>query len=89
MAWAQRQALSIDRYVAHLATEQIKPGDTIIGSLPVNLAAAICARGARYLHLSMELPEHLRGQELSADQLESLGARLTAYRIEQVQQDAI
>lgn len=89
MAWAQRQALSIDRYVSHLAPEQIKPGDTIIGSLPVNLAAAICARGARYLHLSMELPEHLRGQELSADQLESLGARLKAYRIEQVQQDAI
>lgn len=84
--WAGRQGLPIDRYVIHVDALQIQPGDTVIGSLPVNLAAGICARGARYLHLSLELPAHLRGQELSADQLEDLGARVAAYKVEQLPQ---
>lgn len=82
--WAQRHGLRADHYVAHLDTTLVQPGDTVIGSLPVNLAAAVCERGARYLHLSLELPAHLRGQELSADQLDDLGARVQAYRVEKL-----
>lgn len=81
--WIGRQNSAIDRYVTHLASARVQPRDTVIGSLPVNLAAAICARGARYLHLSLQLPAHLRGQELSADPLDELGARLEEYRVEQ------
>lgn len=81
MAWAQRQGLQVDRYVAHIDATLVQPGDTVIGSLPVNLAATVCERGARYLHLSLELPSDLRGQELSADQLDALGARLQPYSV--------
>lgn len=80
--WVRRRGLAVDQYVAHLDPAQIQPGDTVIGSLPVNLAAGICERGARYLHLSLELPAHLRGQELTADQLEKLCAEVREYRIE-------
>ena len=79
--WASRQALAIDQYVPHVAPADVQPDDTVIGSLPVNMAAAICARGARYLHLSLELPAHSRGQELSADQLDELGARIEEHRV--------
>ena len=80
--WAARQGLAVDRFVRHLDPDQVCGGDTVMGSLPVNLAAAVCERSARYLHLSVELPEQLRGQELSADQLEQLGSSLREYRVE-------
>jgi CRISPR-associated protein Csx16 len=47
----------------------------------VNLAAQVCAAGARYLHLSLALTPELRGQELSAEDLEALGASLEAYEV--------
>lgn len=71
-----------DRHVAHLDPEAVRAGDTVIGTLPVNLAARVCERGARYLHLTLDLPEQLRGQELDADQLAALDARLEEYRVE-------
>jgi CRISPR-associated protein Csx16 len=80
--WAREQGVVVDRLVAHLDPAQTQPGDTVIGTLPVNLAAEVCARGARYLHLALELPPGARGQELSADDLRRFGARLQAYRIE-------
>lgn len=79
VAWAQRRGLAVDRQLAHLDPEQIAPGDTVIGTLPVNLVARVCARGGRYLHLSLDLPAEARGRELTADELERYGARLEAY----------
>lgn len=80
--WAVRQRLAIDHVVPHLDPAQVQPGDTVIGSLPVNLAAQVCAGGAAYWHLSVELPAELRGRELSADDLESLGARVEAFEVQ-------
>ena len=37
--WARRSGIAFDRHVAHLDTGKIGAGDTVIGSLPVNLAA--------------------------------------------------
>ena len=79
--WAQRQNLVVDRVVPHLDPAQVQPGDTVIGSLPVNLAAQVCDAPAHYLHLSLALPAARRGQELSADDLECLGARLESFEI--------
>ena len=79
--WATRQGLAVDRLVHHLDPALVCVGDTVMGALPVNLAAAVCERGARYLHLSMELPPDLRGKELTADQLNQLEARLARYQI--------
>jgi CRISPR-associated protein Csx16 len=85
--WARRQGLAVDRWVTHLAAGDVTAGDTVIGSLPVNLAAAVCKRGARYLHLSLEVPEAWRGRELTANDLLEIAARLDAYRIVRVESD--
>ncbi|WP_374617059.1 CRISPR-associated protein Csx16 [Thauera aminoaromatica] len=79
--WARRRGLHIDRKISHLTLEEISPGDTVIGILPVHLAAQVCARGAHYLNLSLDLPAEARGRELSADELDACGARLEAYAI--------
>lgn len=79
--WARRQGLHIDRQVAHLDPANIARGDTVIGILPVNLAARVCERGARYFNLSLDLPADARGRELSADELERYCARLEAFEV--------
>ncbi len=79
--WARSQGLVVDRRVSHLDPEKIRAGDVVIGTLPVHLAGRVCAAGARYLHLSLDLPVADRGRELSAKDLERCGARLEEYRV--------
>ena len=81
--WALEQGLHVDRHCAYLEPALIEAGDTVIGSLPVHLAAAVCERGARYLNLSLDLPEHMRGRELSPEELAAFHARLEAFSITQ------
>lgn len=82
--WAEQEGVGVDQMVAHLDPEAIQPGDTVIGTLPVNLAASVCQRGGRYLHLSLKLPLEWRGQELSAAELRQIGAHLQEYRVSPV-----
>ncbi|NEX19129.1 CRISPR-associated protein Csx16 [Thiorhodococcus mannitoliphagus] len=79
--WAGEEGITVDQVLEHLDPAIIQPGDTLIGSLPVNLAATVCARGGRYLHLSLDLPPALRGQELSAEQMRACGARVEEYQV--------
>ena len=81
-AWAAQEGIAVDQVIDHLDPATIQPGDTLIGTLPVNLAAAVCARGGRYLHLSLELPAALRGHELSAEQMRAYGARIEEFRVQ-------
>lgn len=82
--WAARQGLQVDRRLAHLDPTAIQPGDVVIGILPVNLAAEVCARGGRYFNLSIDLPESARGLELSADDLDAFGARLEEFALQAI-----
>ncbi len=82
LAWAARRGIQVDEQCAHLDPARIQPGDTVIGTLPVNLAAEVCARGGRYLNLSLDLPPEARGRELSADDLEQFGARIEEFHVE-------
>ena len=86
--WAESRALRVDLHVDHLEVSAIEPGDVVMGTLPVNPAADVQARGARYLHLSLDLPPELRGHELSAEQMERAGARLEEYRIVRIVPEA-
>lgn len=79
--WACRKALAIDRFVPHFDPAPLHKGDVVIGTLPVHQAARVCALGARYVHLALDLPAEMRGRELSADQIESFGARLDAFDV--------
>ncbi|MBK1645229.1 CRISPR-associated protein Csx16 [Thiocapsa imhoffii] len=79
--WAAAEGLAVDAVIDHLDPSIIAPGDVVIGSLPVNLAAEVCARGGRYLNLSLDLPASLRGVELTAQQMRDCGARVEEYRV--------
>jgi CRISPR-associated protein Csx16 len=85
--WAAGTGIVVDHVVDHLEVGWIGPGDVVIGSLPVNLVAQVCARGGRYLHLALDLPPQARGRELSADEMERFGARIEEYRVERVGAD--
>ncbi|MDQ5911221.1 MAG: hypothetical protein QG599_3318 [Pseudomonadota bacterium] len=80
-AWAAEEGIIVDVVIPHLDPSTIQPGDTVIGTLPIHLAAQVCARGGRFLHLSLEVPPDWRGQELTAADLRRFGARLEAYRV--------
>ncbi len=84
IAWAKQQGISVDRQIAHLVINDIKSGDTVIGSLPVNLAAEICQRGAAYIHMTLNVPEHWRGKELTAEQMIECGACLEGYTLKKI-----
>ena len=62
----------------------IRPSDVVIGALPVHLVAEVCARGGRYLHLTMNVPPEARGRELTADDMKQFGARLEEYKVREV-----
>jgi CRISPR-associated protein Csx16 len=81
LAWTTRQGMAVDHWVAHLDLHKVQAGDTVAGTLPVHLAAQVCARGARYLHLCLELPADRRGRELSAKELIQHGARLEPFLV--------
>ncbi len=79
--WAASQGFQVDKMVAHLDLSQVQPGDVVLGNLPVHLAAGLCAKGAQYWHLSLEVPAERRGEELSAADMDSYGARLERYQV--------
>lgn len=79
--WAADEGIAVDAVVAHLDPHSVHPGDSVIGSLPVNLAAAVCERGGRYFHLSLQLPPELRGVEMNAAQMRELEAGIEEYRV--------
>lgn len=81
VSWAKNKNIKVDHWVAHFSAEDIVAGDTVIGILPVNLAAAVCACGARYLNLSLDLPYTLRGKELNEAGLIKAGAKLEEFMI--------
>lgn len=82
--WIAQQGIAIDRMQTHLDIDDIVAGDTVIGTLPIQLVAEVCVRGARYLHLTLTLPEHLRGKALTADDMDAAGAKLEQFIAEKV-----
>lgn len=84
--WARKNGIEAT-HVAHLDPEDIGRGDTVLGTLPVSVAADVCMRGARYFHLSMNLPTHERGRELSAEEMTQYGASLEEYSVKRGRHD--
>ncbi|SFF47515.1 CRISPR-associated protein Csx16 [Fontimonas thermophila] len=82
--WLAAHGYADARHVTHLELDEIRPGDVIVGTLPVHLIAQACARGARYFNLSLDVPEAWRGRELSVAELEACGARLEEYQVRSV-----
>ena len=83
--WAQRNGFENAETVAHFDPSVVEPGDMVIGTLPVHLAGQVCERGGRCFHLSLQVPQEMRGQELSADQMEEFGASVQEFTVQPVQ----
>lgn len=86
VGWSARRGIDA-KVVEHFETDWVEPGDTVIGTLPVHTVAEINARGGKYLHLKMDIPQEMRGTELSADEMDRYGARLQEFRVEAVKSE--
>ena len=71
-------------HVLHIDVDKIKSGDTVIGILPIHLAAKVCDNGAQYWHLSISVPEDIRGKELTCNDMALLSARLEQYEVRRI-----
>ena len=79
IAWAKTQNLGITHWRTHLSIDEVAPGDIVIGTLPVHLAAQVCERKARFIALTINVPQSQRGTEISLDQMKSLNCSLQEF----------
>lgn len=80
--WIKQQPdWHIDRYETHLNPEHIQAGDTVLGTLPIHIAADICARGASFYFLQLPQEAEKRGSEYSAQDMTDMGCTLKPYFI--------
>ncbi len=83
--WINYMGHDYDSHLSHLHDmESLQSGDTVIGSLPINMVAELCERGVNYLHLSLRIPEELRGKELTGEQLANLDAKLERFEVKKL-----
>ncbi len=75
-AWEEGHIDDQTNIVATMKPETVQPGDLVIGTLPVHLAARVVEQGGRYQHLVLDISEAKRGVELSVTDMRASGARL-------------
>lgn len=83
--WAQECGIEVDHQIDHLDLCCVEAGDIVLGILPVHMAAAVCARGARYFHLGLAVPREDRGRELTAADMARFGACLEEFVVRREQ----
>lgn len=83
--WVKSQGIVVDEIIQHLELSSLKSGDVLIGTLPINLVAELGKIGVRYFHLTLNIPESLRGKELTLDEMNEVNAYLQEYRAEKVE----
>lgn len=81
-----KKHIKIDEFVTHLDIETVNKGDTIIGILPFDIAAAVCKKGGIFYALLLDQNEDNRGQEHSIQKMHQLGARLQRFRAEALEE---
>ncbi len=77
----------MDYVFDYLNLSFIQPGDVVISSLPITLAARICEMGGRYLHLTLTAPPAGHRTELSVEDMHEFGAQLEEYVIYHIATD--
>lgn len=82
--WFATRGLEVDSLVARFDPGVIEPGDIVIGTLPINVAAELCQRSVRYPHLSQQIPPKFRGVEHTAEQIDEFGTTIEEFRIERI-----
>lgn len=82
LEWLKCHGHDVSGALFHLDEIRLTPGDVVIGTLPVHLAAEVIRQGARYLHICMQLPASARGRELGFAEMTAYGAELKEYHVE-------
>jgi len=77
--WVMQRVVPLDAIRDHLDPARVRPGDRIIGTLPIHHVAAITEIGASYWHLQMDVPPTARGDEMTPEQMDACGAHLRQY----------
>lgn len=77
--WAKQNNIDVDNVQSHLDINTVQAGDIVIGTLPINLVAELCQRGASYYHLTLSLSKQLRGKELTAADMQNAGATIEQF----------
>lgn len=68
--WAKKERIHADHWVGHLDPDAVMAGDTVIGTLPIQMVHELNRRGIAYVHLTLNIPQEWRGQELTEGELE-------------------
>lgn len=85
LQWAAAHQVAFDVHLEHLLDlEELNAGDVVIGTLPINIISQINNMGVRYIHLSLQIPPHLRGVELDISQLNECQATLEEFVVSKV-----
>ena len=82
--WIKSKGLQVDKWIKHLDTSLIEPGDTVIGTLSMEAAATVCRKGARFIAIELNLSESMRGKELTSDTLNQIHCKLTEFCVRRV-----
>lgn len=82
LRWLSSLGHDTSEVIAHMDEVQLKPGDLVIGTLPVHHVAEVNRQGARYLHICMQLPAWARGRELDVAEMTAFKAQLQEFRVE-------
>lgn len=77
----RRHDVPVTHFVPHLSADEVEQGDVVIGNLPIHLVMAVMAKGARYLHLTIEIPNERRGCELSAEEMQGYALRFNEVKV--------
>ena len=80
--WARSHLITADRWVDHLDTTQVAAGDRVMGTLSMEAAAEVCARGARFFALTMTIAPAQRGLELNSSDLNRLHCSLREFAVQ-------
>lgn len=85
LQWAKQNQLHYDVHAEHLlCISQLQAGDTVVGTLPINMVYQLNKRQVSYIHLSLQIPPDLRGIELTAEQLNGCKATLEKFEVNKV-----
>lgn len=82
LEWLSQQGYKNSEIIEHLdraTIDSLTPEDTVVGNLPIHLAAEISQRRSKFLYLQIDLPQALRGKELTAEELDQCNVRLAPY----------
>lgn len=75
-------ALEMHTKVEDSFFETLNAGDKVYGSLPVNLAARVCAAGAEYHHLTQDfVPPEWRGRVLEFYEFLTLNPQIKQFKV--------